>query len=152
MLRLACILLFLSGCTNPFESRNEPQLRDAEARWRTRNISAYTFEMRTICFCPPEINEWAVVEVEQEQIVSARTLSGVTLTGIARTSRKSVAQLFDAAIPPYGEWVGRVDLKFDSELGYPVRISLEGKPNILDAGVVYEARNLRPRVLIGALH
>ncbi len=91
--------------------------------------------------------------MEGEQIVSARTPGGgAVLTGIARTSRKTVGQLFDAARPPYEEWVGRVDLEFDSQLGYPVEVSLGGKPNILDAGVVYEARNLRPRVPTGALH
>jgi len=143
---IAGLLLLLAGCTNPFASREERQLRQAEERWESRNIANYTFEMRTGCFCPPEINEWAIVEVRNGQIVSARSLSGVLLSGIALTSRKTVDQLFDAARPPYEDWVGRVDFEFDSELGYPLKLQLDGKRNIADAGVVYEARNLRPNL------
>lgn len=59
------------------------------------------------------------------------------------TSRKTVDQLFDAVGPPYQDWGGRVDFDFDSDLGYSLRLQLDGKPNIADAGVVYETRSLR---------
>ncbi len=143
---LACLLLSLSGCANLFESRSERDLRDAEARWKASNITDYMFEMRTSCFCPSEIYEWAVVEVKNGQVLSAKSLSGVPLTGNALTSRLTVDQLFDKARSPYPDWVGQVDFQFDSVLGYPLRLSLEGKPNIADAGVVFEARNLQPAV------
>ncbi|MEO8187763.1 MAG: DUF6174 domain-containing protein [Burkholderiaceae bacterium] len=142
-LALACLLLGLSGCTNPFGSREERQLREAEARWKSHNIADYTFEMRTTCFCPPEMYEWAVVEVRGGLVASARSLTGEALTGFSLTSRKTVDQLFDAVRPPYQDWVGRVDFDFDRDLGYPLRLQLDGKPNIADAGVVYEARSLR---------
>lgn len=138
------LVLSLSSCLDPFGSREERQLREAEARWKSRNIADYTFEMRTGCFCPPELLEWAVIEVRNGQIVSATSLTGAALTDVSLSSRKTVDQLFDAVRPPYDDWVGDVDFQFDSQLGYPLRLSLVGKPNITDAGVVYEARSLVP--------
>ena len=140
----ACLSLPVSGCSNALVPRELHQLAQAESRWKSRNIQDYTFEMRTGCFCPPEVNEWAVVDVRNGQIVSARSLTGTLFTGFALTSRKTVQQLFDAARPPYGDWVGDVDFQFDAQLGYPLRVNLISKPNIADAGAVYEARNLKP--------
>lgn len=78
------------------------------------------------------------------EIVSAQSLTGTPLKGFALSSRKTVEQLFDAARPPYADWVGDVVFDFDTELGYPRRVNLTSKPGIADAGAVYEARNLKP--------
>ena len=141
---LAYTSLSVVACSNALVPGELHQLAQAESRWKSRNIQSYEYEMRTGCFCPPEVTEWAVVEVRNGQIVSARSLAGTPLTGFALTSRKTVEQLFKAARPPYEDWVGSVDFDFDAELGFPVRVNLSSKPNILDAGAVYEARNLRP--------
>ena len=134
--------LSAAACSNSIGPLELRQLAQAESRWKSRGIENYTFEMRTSCFCPPEVTDWAVVEVRDGKIVSARSLTGKPLGGIALESRKTVDQLFDAARPPYQEWVGDVDFEFHDEPGYPVRINLLGKPNIADAGTLYEARNL----------
>lgn len=141
---LAYALLSIAGCSNALAPRELRKLAQAESRWKSRNIQSYTYEMRTGCFCPPEVNEWAVVEVRNGQIVSARSLTGTPFTGFALTSRKTVEQLFDAARPPYQDWVANVEFAFDAQLGYPLRVSLSSKPNIMDAGALYEARNLKP--------
>lgn len=143
-LLIACLALVQGGCTSSVGPLSLKQLAQAESRWKSRNIQSYDYEMRTGCFCPPEVTEWAVVEVRNGQIVSARSLTGIPLTGFALTSRKTVEQLFKAARPPYEDWVGSVDFDFDAELGYPLRVNLSSKPNIADAGAVYEARNLKP--------
>jgi hypothetical protein len=141
---LGWLSLPVSGCTNSLGPSDLRKLAQAESRWKSKHIQSYTFEMRTSCFCPVEVNEWAVVEVRNGEIVTARSLTGTPLTGFALSSRKTVEQLFDAARPPYEDWLGGVDFDFDAELGYPLRVSLIGKPNIADAGVVYDARNLKP--------
>jgi hypothetical protein len=135
--------LSIIGCSNALAPGELHRLAQAQSRWKSRNIQHYTFEMRTGCFCPPEVNEWGVVEVRNGHIVSARTLAGTPLTGFGLSSRKTVEQLFEAAKPPYADWVGDVDFDFDGQLGYPLRVDLTSKPNIADAGVVYEARNLK---------
>ncbi|HVF40395.1 MAG TPA: DUF6174 domain-containing protein [Gemmatimonadaceae bacterium] len=142
------IWMIFAGCINPFGSREERELDRAAALWRSKNITSYTFEMRTSCFCPPEINEWAIVDVRNGQIVGARSLTGTPLTGIALTSRKTVDQLFEAGRPPHEQWVDHIEFDYDPQLGYPTRLVLEGKRNIADAGVAYEARNLQERTLV----
>ena len=136
--------LSVVGCSSSVGPSGQRQLAQAESRWKSRNIQNYTFEMRTSCFCPQEVNEWAVAEVRNGEIVSAQSLTGTPLTGFALSSRKTVEQLFDAARPPYQDWVADVDFDFDAALGYPLRVNLISKPNIADAGAVYEARNLKP--------
>ena len=137
-------VLAVSGCLNPLAPSEERALRRAEERWRAAGIHNYTFEMRTSCFCGPEVIEWAIVEVRNDQVVSARLLDGTPLNSYGLESRKSVNELFDIAKRKPESWVADIDVSFDSELGYPVQIVFESKPNIADAGAVYEARNLRP--------
>lgn len=138
--------LALTGCINFLDPWETTEFRQAERKWKAVGIDDYRYEMRTSCFCPPESHEWAVVEVRNNQVVSASRLNGAPLTGFSLASRKTVDELFDA-VRIDEEWVGDVTYDFDLELGYPLRISIEGKKNVADAGVVYEARNLQ-RVLI----
>ena len=140
---LVALLIGLAGC-NPFGVSEEDELADAEKLWERSNIRDYSFEMRTSCFCPPEIIEWARVTVQNRAIVSVTSLTGTPLSGNARDSRKTVDQLFAAVKPPLPDWVDRVDFNFDPQYGYPVSLRLESRKDVLDAGIIYEARNLQP--------
>ncbi len=139
----SALLLSLAACINivtPGESR---ELRDAERKWEQANIDDYTFEMRTSCFCPPEMHEWAIVEVRDGVIVSATDVNGKPFTDWGLSSRKTVDQLFDQARARY-DWLADIDFEFDDTYGYPLVIEHRSKRNIADAGAVYEARNLVP--------
>lgn len=136
----------LTGCLNSLDPWERNEFRLAERRWTAAGIDDYTYEMRTSCFCPPEYHEWAVVEVRNNQVVSARSLDGMPVSGFSLASRKTVDELFDAVRMKH-EWVGDVTYDFDRDLGYPLRISIGAKKNVADAGVVYEARNLRRVVM-----
>jgi hypothetical protein len=144
---LAALVIGLAGC-NPFGVSEEDELADAERDWKRSNIRAYSFEMRTSCFCPPEVTDWARVTVQDGAIVAATSLTGAPLSGIARDSRKSVDQLFDSVKRPYPDWVDRVDFTFDPLYRYPVKLQLESRKNISDAGIIYEARNLQPFIAV----
>lgn len=136
----------LTGCLNSLDPWERNEFRHAERKWDAAGIDDYRYEMRTSCFCPPEYHEWAVVEVRNDQVVSARSLDGTPVSSFSLASRKTVNELFDAVRIDH-EWVGDVTFDFDRDLGYPLRISIDGKKNVADAGVVYEARNLQ-RVVI----
>jgi hypothetical protein len=144
---LVALAIILAGC-NPFGVSEEDKLADAERDWKRSNIRAYSFEMRTSCFCPPEVTDWAPLTVQDGVIVAATSLTGSPLSGIARDSRKTVDQLFDAVKRPYPDWVDRVDFTFDPMYRYPVRLQLESRKDILDAGVIYEARNFAPFIAV----
>ncbi len=145
--RILVPLLVIAGaaCGTPLGPYDVRALRDAEALWKRQNIDDYRFEMRTSCFCPPEITEWAIVEVHDDKVVGARSLDGVALSGIALTSRKTVNGLFAEVKADRGDWVADVELEFHDEWGYPTRILFESDQSVTDAGVIYEARNLIAR-------
>ena len=136
-------VLALTACLDVISPGEERTLRDAERKWDRANITNYTYEMRTGCFCPPEIHEWAIVRVRDRQVVSATTLDGTPLAGFDLASRLTVEELFGIAHSRH-DWLDDIDFDFNEELGYPVRIELISKRNIADAGAVYEARNLTP--------
>lgn len=142
-MRLVALLFLTIGCAGVVDPFEAEQLHRAQSRWESKEIHDYTYEMRTSCFCGQEVIEWAVIEVRNDQIVSARTLTGEPLTGFGLSSRKTVDGLFEVA-KQRPDWLANIDFDFDSELGYPLRISLESKRNIADAGATYEARNLKP--------
>ena len=142
MKRAVCFLVFLAACINPLSPSETQRLNKAESKWDATGIRSYRYEMRTSCFCPNEILEWAVVEVRNGQIVSARSSNGTPLTGFDLDSRRTVEQLFDAARAYRPDWLASIDFQFDDGLGYPVRLVFTSKKTIADAGFAYEARNL----------
>ena len=137
------VLLSLAACINVVSPGESEKLREAERRWEQTGIDDYIFEMRTSCFCPPEMHEWAVVEVRDGVIVSATRLDGTPFTDWGLTSRKTVAELFEEAHARY-DWLADIDFEFDDTYGYPLTIQHKSKRNIADAGATYEARNLVP--------
>lgn len=136
--------MILASCTGVFEPGEAERLRQAQARWVAQGIDDYTFETRTLCFCGPEVYEWAIVEVRNDRVVSATTLDGLPLNEYGLGARKTVNQLFETAWTARGEWIADVDFSFDSQLGYPTEIDLIAKKNVADGGATYEARNLEP--------
>ena len=145
-MRLLAVVMLVAACSGVLNPRDAERLQRAEEVWKSLAATEYTFEMRTSCFCGPEVIEWAVVDVKNGQVISAKSLSGVPLTGYSLESRKSVEQLFETARTYRADWIADVDFEFDDELGYPLSVNFISKPNIQDAGVLYEARNLQIRV------
>lgn len=146
IVRLLVACLFVTACSSVLGPGERERLQKAEEQWNSLGVTEYSFEMRTSCFCGPEVYEWAVVDVKNGAVVSARSLSGAPLTGYAVESRKSVEQLFEIARKYRPDWVSKIDVEFDADLGYPTTVSITSKPNIADAGATYEARNLQIRV------
>lgn len=132
-----------TACLDVVSPGEEERLRDAERKWDRANITDYTYQMRTSCFCPPEIHLWAIVRVREDRVVSATSLDGAPLAGFDLASRLTVDEMFALAHARY-DWLDDIDFDFDETLGYPLRIEHITKRNVADGGAVYEARNLTP--------
>jgi hypothetical protein len=140
---LVAALISLAGCIDPLTPSESRRLHDAEEKWEKAGIRHYEYQMRTSCFCPPEMMEWAIVKVSDGVVVSATALDGTPFTDWGLTSRKTVEELFDQARARY-DWLEDIDFEFDETYGYPLVIEHRSKRNVADAGAVYEARNLMP--------
>lgn len=138
---LVMSLFALSACNSVLGPGESGELRRAEAKWEAANIDDYNYEMRESCFCPPEANQWAVVEVRNGQIVGGHYLDGKPIPANELVYRRTVEQLFEFA-KSRDSWIDDIDFEFDSEFGYPTEVAISAKANIADAGVVYSARNL----------
>lgn len=139
-----CSLAAACGGSGPLAPNELRQLVAAERRWAARGFGDYAYEVRVLCFCPPEINEWKVVDVRGGRVTAVRDLAGVAIPPERWYGRPTVEELFTRARGPYDEWVASVEMAFDPALGFPTRLAFISKPNIADAGAVYEARNVRP--------
>jgi hypothetical protein len=105
-------------------------------------------EMRVGCFCPPEIFEWARVEVVGGQVIRVVLGSGEEITeGYRLAWWDTVDQLFEQLAGYVGdskEYLKDVRFRFDADLGYPTEINLIAHENIADGGSTVYLRNLAP--------
>jgi hypothetical protein len=133
----------VSCSSSPLVPSEVRELDRAEARWAARPFRAYSIEMKTSCFCPPIINEWARVEVVNDSVTRVVLVdSGVEVNSVERASFRTVESVFDAIRSSQrSEWVKDVVAHYDPLLGFPTYVSFIPKDGILDAGSVHYLRN-----------
>jgi hypothetical protein len=135
-----------SGIAGP---RDFIRLAEAEERWDARPFADYSFEIRTSCFCPPEINQWTRVSVRNGVVVDADAVEPdpnfpiTTLTywqpidSLFSRLRRTMSS--GGSDSPYAD----VKVTYDAELGYPTRIEYIEKPTVADAASTITVRNVR---------
>ena len=136
-----------SGIAGPGDVR---RLAEAKQRWESRSFPDYTYEIRTGCFCPPEVNQWSRVEVRNGVVVDVDAVDPDPNYPITTISYwQPIDTLFahiERAISESGfnSVYARVDVTYDSQLGFPTSIEYVSKPNIADAGASISVRNVVP--------
>lgn len=136
-----------SAIAGPHDFR---RFASAKALWDARPFTDYTYEIRTSCFCPPEINAWTRVTVRNGVVVDAegvdshqhheiRTYSyWVPVDSVFAHLFRAMADGGDA-----DSWMAGIDVEYDAGLGYPTYIEYRSRPNVMDAGAAYYLRNVR---------
>jgi hypothetical protein len=136
----------LVACESPLSTSERRRLAEGEAKWAARGYGDYSIEMRQSCFCPPQLNAWARVEVV-DGLVARVTLidTGEILTDARRTYWETVEQLFRRLRDTdESDWLEDIKFTLDPVLGYPTEISWISSPNVLDAGSTQYLRNPAP--------
>jgi hypothetical protein len=102
--------------------------------------------MRRSCFCAPEVNGWARVEVVGGTVARVTLLeSGEIITDSRRTYWDTVEELFRSLREiDEGDWLQDIEFTLDPVLGYPTEISWISTPNVQDAGATQFLRNPAP--------
>lgn len=142
------LLVLVAGCADdgPLSIKEIREVQAARARWLTSPVrAAYRFEVRQSCYCPEEFVRWNTVTVINDTIIDVRaTQSGEVVPAARRSSYLTVEKMF-ASLPTAGdEYLVDVQVRFDRQDGYPVEISVVGRPEIADGGWSVFARNLQP--------
>lgn len=137
----------MSGVVDPGDFR---ELAAAEARWRARSFGDYSYEIRVLCFCPPEITQWTRVTVRSGAVTSAAAVDpnpNYPITNIQYW--EPIDSLFvdlrrtmtDRASQTY---LDEIVVEYDPHLGYPTFIEYRAKKNVMDGGSQFLLRNVTP--------
>jgi hypothetical protein len=137
-------LALLAGCSDyPLSPVDQQKLAQARATWAEKGAQDYTVEARIACFCPSHLTQWTRLTVRGGHIIAADPVEslpeGVTpdISGWL-TVEEEFERLTD---PP--EILQEIEVRFDSQLGFPTFIRADCGPNVQDCGSVHEMRNVR---------
>lgn len=148
--RQACLalLVLVAGCDgmdDPLSRRERRELTSARARWNSSPVrTAYRYDLRVLCFCPPEITNWNTITVIDGLITGVVNERGEPVPRERWNLYSTVDRLFFLLDQPKNEYLEDITVKFDAQYGHPVEISYIYSQGIADAGAVYSARNLQP--------
>lgn len=147
------IVAAIGGCrsstTEPVVSEAQwRELEAAEARWKARPFTNYRYEIRTLCYCPPVLNQWVRVTVEDDVVVDAELVEpNPTLEIQSTTYWQPIDSIFTLLRrrlnePSLAVVFQRFEAEYDQQLGYPTRIVFREREGITDAGSLSELRSL----------
>ena len=139
-----CTLALVAGCSDyPLSPRDQRLLTQALVKWNQKGSVDYTIEARIVCFCPPHLAQWTRLTVRGGIVVAADPVEpppeGAEPSLIGWLS---VEEEFDRLSDP-PDILKEVEVRFDSQFGFPTYIRADCGPNVADCGSVHEMRNLR---------
>ena len=125
-------------------------LAQARAKWEARSFTDYSYEIRTFCFCPPEVNRWTRVTVRGLTVTDAQPVEPDPQFPITATWLwKPIDSLFvglqnQMTTPTTQSPYESITVQYDEQLGYPTSIVYREKPTVADAGAEITVRNVVP--------
>lgn len=128
--------------------RDIARLSAARARWEARPFADYSYEIRTLCFCPPEMSRWTRVSVRNDVVVAAEAVEPdgfpITTLTLWHPVDSLFANLYRAMTEESsGSYLEAIIAEYDPVLGYPTNIEYRAKSNIADGGSTHSLRNVR---------
>lgn len=145
--------LALAGCeiSELVDPGGFRELAAAQARWNARSFGDYSYEIRVLCFCPPEITQWTRVSVRDGSVTAAEAVDPNPTYPITNMQYwEPIDSLFvdlrrtmtDHASQTY---LDAIIVDYDPHLGYPTNIEYRTKANVIDGGSQFLLRNVTPR-------
>jgi hypothetical protein len=136
------------ACNDAIGPDDIRELSQARARWNAREFADYSYEIKTLCFCPPEINQWARVSVRAGVVVDVQPVDTDPVYPITYQQWwQPIDSLFvniHRTMTENASELEAVVVEYDSQLGYPKNVEIRYKPTILDAGAIIHVRNVVP--------
>ena len=148
---ILAIAFSLTACDSDIVGPREiARLVQAEAKWNARGFADYSFEIRTFCFCPAEINRWTRVTVRNGAVVDAQAVEPdpnfpITSLSLWHPVDSLFANLHRAMTSnESNHYLDAIVVTYDEVLGYPTSIEYRAKANIADGGSTTTVRNVVP--------
>jgi hypothetical protein len=133
------------ACSDAFSSSEEKQLEEAKARWESAGAVDYEADVRVSCFfCPATLPVFTRLVILGGQVVSANPLTpSPGSENIPLDAWPTVPDLFDLIeSASHDSDYDEIDAEYDPTLGYPTKVTLRCKDDVLDCGAIYEVQNL----------
>ena len=127
---LASAMFTLISCSSMVGPRE--QLASARGRWAKQAPDSYSFTMSRGCECMQESVGPATVTVSNGAISVHYTATGASVPKPYINAFPNVEGLFDIIEQAQKNDYYQVDVEYDTELGYPVRISLDRDKQMVD--------------------
>lgn len=119
-------------------------LDQQRALWELKGIDNYSFTFHRFTFFMPE-EEDIVVTVEAGQVVSAfYTPSGEALSDSRVKNLATIDDLFDMVQDAINKQVYELQVKYDSEYGYPAYIFINVEAEMYDEEMAYRIMSFQP--------
>ena len=147
---LAALILAACESSNIFGPNDLRKLGEAEALWKARAFADYSYEIRILCFCPPEITQWTRVTVRSGVVTAAEAVDPNPAYPITTIQWwDPIDSLFVDLRRTMSDRTSRTYLEsviaqYDPELGYPTNIEYRAKANVADGGSQFLLRTVRP--------
>ena len=143
---LVAVLAVAACGGSPFSPEEYREAARALARWEARGFTDYAYEIRSSCFCPPDLTQWARVEVRGGVVTEVRSVAtGVVLAESLYSMWSPIDELFTWLLREHDDdHLVDVRADFDRGLGYPTYISFGYDSSVMDAGATYYLRNVVP--------
>lgn len=142
---LGLLLATLGACTAT-APRDLTDLDLAVSRWEAAELVDYEFEMRVVCFCPPEYLDWHRVRVGNGAIVAvANAATGQPVPQDRWDEWYTVPEIFDRIRQFIASDIyGRVEASYHPALGFPQDANLIAHQGVADAGMTFQVRAFAP--------
>jgi len=119
------------------------QIEWHRARWESRRFDDYAFQLKRICYCPPEYVGPVRVEVRTGQV--ARIVDPVTGERVDERLWHvfpTIDGLFTILLDAVDRRADRIEVEWAPSLGYPAEIRIDYRLEIADEEIGYEVRDV----------
>ena len=120
---LVSAMFTFTSCSSMVGPREE--LASARMRWAQRAPASYSITLRRGCECLPETIGPATITVSNGAISVNYTSTGASVPKVYATAFPDVEGMFDLIENAQKNKYYKVDVEYDSELGYPTLISID---------------------------
>ena len=120
----------------------------ARELWDARSFSDYTYEIKTSCFCPPEMIQWARVTVQNGTVTAVEQVDpdpNFPITTL--TMWQPIDSLFTRLERAMAgdSYLASIKVEYDAQLGFPTLMEFRAPSNVADGDATVNARNVIPR-------
>ncbi len=119
------------------------ELNEARALWESFEYTSYGFQLRFICFCPPDLGRWVDVGVQDGAVmllVYADT--GEPVADPETKPYTTIAGLFDLIEDALEADADSIAVEFDQGLGFPADAMINYEFQTADEELGFETRDV----------